>query len=687
MAWLMMIFKSFFFSLDNTLFNFISTLYDLLITISRTTVLTQGDIAEIVARVQLLLGIFMLFKLSFSFVLYVVNPDGLSDNSQGVGKLMQNTVISLLMLILVPYVFQMAYNLQSRILEENILAKLIFASENEKKNYVTTAGNEMAFYVMLPFFKPNYSIKTLEECIDLQDANGNFSESCKDGMEILIDSGYVHDFDKTDLQNYKYGIENKSLGLTFRLGPAIARYAPIDGEEVFVFDYQWPVSTVVAVVVCLLLITFCIDVGIRSVKLAFLQLIYPIPVISFMDPKGGKDGMFKKWYQMCISTFLSLFVRLLALYFGIYIISKVGTMGLYDVVNGSQITDGWITIFIIIGVLMFIKQFPKILENLGIKLDGDGKFTLNPLKKFTEGALGGKQILGAGAAGLAGAAAIGANALTGKQRFKDAKGFKGKTKALFGGLGSMVAGGVSATSRGLVGAAKGEKFGKNYSNSYSTAMKNKQTRADRKADNVGWGEMMSSKFKQSVGMHTGGEKVKNATDVAKKIQSTYDSMMNSAKGNDTSIFSANINGVNRSFNGIKGLDKFVQELKKTSISRDKYANENDYLDAVANHQKSIDDAEDAMKARLDAIASGAANSQDAAINSAVRSGYKQMEALAKDLNDVTRSIDPNISTISPGSSAKTIYGTSKGISNQIVSSEGASHQETVDQYARKKDQK
>ena len=31
---------------------------------------------------------------------------------------------------------------------------------------------------------------------------------------------------------------------------------------------------------------------------------------------------------------------------------------------------------------MFAKQLPKILEGLGIKLDGDGKFTLNPLRKM-----------------------------------------------------------------------------------------------------------------------------------------------------------------------------------------------------------------------------------------------------------------------------------------------------------------
>ena len=70
---------------------------------------------------------------------------------------------------------------------------------------------------------------------------------------------------------------------------------------------------------------------------------------------------------------------------------------------------------------MFIKQFPKILEGLGVKLDGDGKFSLNPIKKFKDEAFGGDKITKAASKGIkgiaggvaAGAAAMGTNALIG----------------------------------------------------------------------------------------------------------------------------------------------------------------------------------------------------------------------------------------------------------------------------------
>ena len=113
--WFLQIVRSFFYMLDSTLFNFIPTVYDLLITISRTTILTQGQIKQFADRIQLLLGVFMLFKVSFSLITYIVNPDDFSDKAKGFGKLWMNIILSLIMLIGVPYIFSMAYDLQARV--------------------------------------------------------------------------------------------------------------------------------------------------------------------------------------------------------------------------------------------------------------------------------------------------------------------------------------------------------------------------------------------------------------------------------------------------------------------------------------------------------------------------------------------------------------------------------------------
>lgn len=377
--WFQKLMRQFFFNIDKIVFNFISSVYDLLISIARTTVLSQADIMAMADRIYKLLAIFMVFKVTFSLIMYVVNPDDFSDKSKGVTKLGTNIVISLALLVLTPYLFNYAYQFQTIILEDNSLAALVFGENgntsggsNNSSDFLNSAGDFMAYTTMTPFFTPNVSIKQLTECTSLGD-------DCFTGMSNLINET---NFTKTQFKNYQAGVENENLGLMFRQELAIAT---TDDNEVFVMNYKYLFSTIIGVVIILLLITFCLDIAVRSIKLAFLQLVAPIPIISYVDPKSGKDGLFKKWYQMCFKTYLSLFIRLIALYFALFIISRLDKMS--DIIDGSYITNAFIKIFIIVGALMFAKQLPKILEGLGIKLDGG--FQLNPLRKIEKEALGG----------------------------------------------------------------------------------------------------------------------------------------------------------------------------------------------------------------------------------------------------------------------------------------------------------
>ena len=415
--WFLKLIVSFFYSIDKIVFGFISTIYDLLITISRTTILSQGQIEEFYHKVYMLLAVFMLFKVAFSLITYVVNPDDFSDKNKGIGKIGQNIIISLCMLVLVPYIFNMAYELQSIILEDNILARIIMGDseeESEKNDYLNTAGDTMAYMTLSAFVNPNTSLDRLSNCVNLYDTNENINPECFGAdfdknlklvpnvdEAIKNNSLYYYkteeNISENEFANYLAGVKYQNMGLMFRLN-LLKATTEVDGAEVFIIEYRYIFSTVVGVVVVLILLSFCLDVALRSVKLAFLQIIAPIPIISFIDPKSGKDGIFKKWYKMCFSTYLSLFIRLLALYFAIYIIGEI--KGMTDVVTGATVTNNYVKIFMMIGVLMFAKQLPKILEGLGIKIDGDGKFNLNPLKRIEDGTFGGKRLTGA-AAGLA----------------------------------------------------------------------------------------------------------------------------------------------------------------------------------------------------------------------------------------------------------------------------------------------
>lgn len=440
--WFLTLMRTFFFALDNIVYNFIPKVYDLLLMIARTSPLSQADIAGVADRIYKFLAIFMVFKVTLSLITYVVNPDEFSDKTKGVSKLAQNAIVSLCVLILTPYIFSYAYQLQSMILEDNALGTLVFG---EEKSAFNKAGEEMAFITLSAFFSPDASLEGLNECTvitkNVVGDKTSFNQSCS-GLDSNYDPlsteiglykktiNNEENFSQTTLKNYVAGVEGKSLGMMFRKEMAIAS----DKDKNYIMDYQWLISTAVGVIILLLLVTYCMDIAVRSIKLAFLQLIAPIPVISYIDPKSGKDGLFKKWYETCFKTYLSLFIRLLVIYLAVYIISIVSDLQFVDVITGEYQTGLLIKVFIIIGALMFAKQLPEILKGLGIKLDGDGKFFLNPLKKFEEQALGGKRITGA-------AGALTAGAMDRAARLVTAPGFKGKVGALLG------------TGPGLLGAA------------------------------------------------------------------------------------------------------------------------------------------------------------------------------------------------------------------------------------------
>ena len=561
--WFQTLMRTFFFNIDKLVYNFISMLYEILINIARTSILSHADLAIVANRVYELLAVFMVFKVTFSLIMYVVNPDDFSDKSKGVTKLGTNIIISLSLLILTPYIFSYAYQLQTIILEDNSLSALIFGDDQSNYDTFNSAGDTMAYMTMLPFFAPNLGITEAYECAQLTTneirENGRkvFNESCS-GLTYSGDD-WVYNNDTTSLyalaeesngrfsidalKNYVTGVEIGNFPLMFRLD--IATATDVDNEN-YIIEYRYVFSTIVGVVIVLLLISFCMDVALRSIKLAVLQLVAPIPIISYVDPKSGKDGLFKKWYQMCFKTYLSLFIRLLALYFAVFIIARVDRMT--DIITGAYVNSLIIKIFIIIGALMFAKQLPKLLEGLGIKLDGG--FQLNPLKKFEDQALGGKQMV-----------------KTAKTAFRPVKGVA--TAGLVGGAAVLTGQGLRGMGKAFGGALRGEKFGRNFSNSYKAAHERKKQVANMRANGVSPMKASWESFKSKFVGTTAAEKVGQVESKAKAVQSQYEAMKNQAIAcdkNDNS-YTKDADGNKLARKSAKTIAKELEQIEKTQIDR------------------------------------------------------------------------------------------------------------------------
>ncbi|MDD3340786.1 MAG: hypothetical protein PHN72_01095 [Bacilli bacterium] len=422
----MVFFRSILAMLDGAVYGFLAKVYELLMKIANVEIFNYDTIQAFATRVYALLGILMAFKLIFSFINYVVNPDAMSDSKTGGKKLVINIIVSLVLLIAVPTViFPMSKRIQKAILQENVLQELILGVDGESYSealQVRNASRNMAFSVLNAFIYPSEDICTEEESnFVLDDALKDTSYEDQDKAEefegdymyklngtcaqAIVDNAKGSDEDKKKMVvTYERAYTQKSVKSL--LSDDIIKSKTSDGE--FVFDYKIIISLIGGLAVVWILLIFCFQIALRTVKLGFLELIAPIPVISLMDTKA-KAKSFDGWVKACISTYVGLFVRLAAIYFAIFVITLVTrSNGIrYYAPIGAEggtetLTVGpMVTLFIIIGALMFASELPKLIESIfGVKLDG--KFSLNPLKGSPIAAGVAGSILGAGIGAVGG---------------------------------------------------------------------------------------------------------------------------------------------------------------------------------------------------------------------------------------------------------------------------------------------
>ena len=396
--------------IDTLLYGLISKVYALIVTLAQYQVFSQDTIGSISSRIYALTGIFMLFKITFSMITYLVNPDEFSDKSKGFGGLIRNVILSMVLIVAVPYIFNEAYYVQKMILEDGTIAKIVLTEEGDASSIsfrTEGPGDKIAYTLFAQFVRPNTKITDLAlNCKEIYEyengkrkTNGKtmkgsskyvFRKNCEDALTNLAGDNSSY------MSLYARAMEFESMELLTAQDKVFTTKVStedISGEkyETRIISYRWPITTIVGLIVLIVLITICIDVAVRSIKLGFYQVIAPIPILGNCTPSGKKDGMLQKWAKACIATYVDLFIRLFGLFLAILLIIKL---------TEDNTFSGFASVVLILGALIFAKQLPKLLQDIiGLKLDD---FTLNPIKKIEKDALGGKAITGAAAGAAVG---------------------------------------------------------------------------------------------------------------------------------------------------------------------------------------------------------------------------------------------------------------------------------------------
>lgn len=360
------LFRSIFAWLDRVSYYIFKLSLQAIFDISNATILTDDVLDNFATRIYFILGIFMVFKVTITLLSYLVDPDKITDKSEGFSKIIGRIIISICMLAGLPFLWNLLFG---KVVNDKTLTEIAMEAVPRfiigKKTQMDNTSSQMDDVA------DNIIWATYSVAFRNNDSEKSAVTECGDGCTMEYVTEHIND--------------------------------SIDGHnDQYKFSYLPVIGMVLGVIMSFIMVGIAIDVAIRAFKLLILRLIAPIPIMSYVLPKSSKSGgIFNNWVKTLISTWLDLFVKLSIIYFVLYILDVLLTGGFNLKVDGMRSVV--VIIFIIIGLLLFAKQAPKfILDILGIK-SPQGSIGLSGMAAAGGALLGG--------AGLGGALAAGASQL------------------------------------------------------------------------------------------------------------------------------------------------------------------------------------------------------------------------------------------------------------------------------------
>lgn len=386
------------YALIPAIYNMIFSLYDISALIDKST---MSNVFETITNsIYSFLAVFMFFRVAFSLITMIVDPSLIDDKEKGLKKIVTNIMMCLVLIVIVPYVFKYASQIQTKVVEEKIIEQVV-TGKSFDEDY--SLGNELALSVWGVFLRPADTSLT-------GDAINAYNNLFKSGVD-LWDFGELWD-------NLNEVTGSRGI-LSF--GTSGSYYS---------LSYTLVFPTIVGIYIAWTFFKMMIDIAYRAIKFFILELMSPIAIISYIDPGSAKKGIFNKWVGECVKTYLSLFIRIFAFSFVSVLLS------------GIQFNDvSWLNLFYILAIIAFIKNGPKFI---------DGIFGTNMSKESDTASA--KHILGGLMSGAVGAAAGGiSNAVVAKRVGKSA--FKAGLSGAYGGFKKGYGAGKKGGLGGVTGTA------------------------------------------------------------------------------------------------------------------------------------------------------------------------------------------------------------------------------------------
>lgn len=328
----------------------------------------NDDFSAIYKKISLVLGIYMVFRISFWLIELLVNPDKITDKEKNPSKIITRTILVIVMLAITPTIFKYAFRIQYEIVDKGVIEKIIVLNG-------TNTGDNVGRYLAANLFDNFYYINGKDD----NEVKAN-SQKCMNG-----DKSYESSYTNLLLTNGDLYMSSECLNASYNGVNADTGIK----EKTYILHFDGFYASLVGGIVVWLLLMYCISVGTRYVQLIFLQVIAPIPIMCYVSP--SKDNMFDKWVKQCVVTYLDLFIRVAIISFSMMLCQVVFSS---NMLNIPSFSGSWIVkIFLVLGLLTFAKKAPDLIQELLPKsvTKASGDFGLS-WKKRTDAMLGGKMI-------------------------------------------------------------------------------------------------------------------------------------------------------------------------------------------------------------------------------------------------------------------------------------------------------
>lgn len=354
--------------IDNLIYSLIAFSYQLFKIIAKASLYNSenANITTMVNSISVILGIGMLFILAYNIILNIMNPDKISaGGDKSMQGILKNAVIAIVMLTAYSMVFTYMTKIQNHIIDDQVIENIILGTGNGSSELrEDSMGSKIAVQIFTAFFYP------------IND-NGDYVDCWKDSSLDVCEA-------------YKTGVTNAQTGTISDLAKNSTLFDSLKKDTPHI-NYLYIISSISGVVALLMFVSYVFDIGIRVAKMAFLQIIAPIPIMAYIVKPSG--GVFSKWLDNLIKTYLSLFMRLITIYFAMFLINILATSvgnNTGGVFGNSEGVTGFVkllaNVVLIIGVLLFAKDAPKLLENLlGTTFGEGGGFSPKAIAKKLSG--------------------------------------------------------------------------------------------------------------------------------------------------------------------------------------------------------------------------------------------------------------------------------------------------------------